>query len=451
MSKFSQELKTTTQLAIPLIAAFLGQKGLQLVDVIMMGRIGTDALAAGALGTGFFMTILVFCIGTISAVGVFISRSIGSEQLAEVVSSLQHGLVLALLIALPCMILIWYAPPILIALGEDPKVVAGTQLFLHSLVWGFPGLLGFFVLREFVAALKLTRMVLMVTIAAIPLAIALNYILIYGKFGLPALGIAGIGYAGTIIYWLMFISLLGYCFYQPTLRSYLAKLQFKTIDGRKLREMFHIGAPSGLLYVFDVAMVFMAVIMMGHFGETALAAHQIAIMCASTAYCFPFALSMTTALRVSHAAGAKDSPRIKLATYLGLGLSFIAALIIALIFLFIPDKLVHFFLSHNAADNPTIQQLAASLVRIAALFQFCDALQSITAGALRGLKDTWIPMLMSIFSYWVLGVGGSYVLAFYTPLGVQGIWYGLTLGISGAGVILAFRLCYRYQLEKAHY
>jgi MATE family multidrug resistance protein len=450
MSQLRTELKIITQLSLPLMVAFIAQKGIQLVDIIMMGRIGTHALAAGALGTSFFMTIFVFCVGTLSAIGVFISRALGAEQPQEVTSILLGGMALGALLSIPCMVLIWYAPAIFLWVGEAPSVVAETQLFLHALVWGIPGIMGFLVLREFISAFFLTKIVMLITLISIPLTIFANYLFIYGKLGLPALGIAGIGYAGAIIEWLMFFALLAVCLSHAPLKPYAQKRSLQNFPWRKVFAMLHLGAPSGFLYVLDVGMILMAVMMMGHFGEIALAAHQVAIMCVSITYSPAFALSMTTALRVGHAMGANDLARAKMSTYLSIHIGLIISVIIACLYLFAPNLLVHSFLSNQAEHDAAIKQLAAILLGIAALFQCCDALQAITAGALRGLKDTWTPMLLCITCYWPIGVGSAYLLAFHTSLGPAGVWYGITLGICSAAVVLALRFLWRFKREAYH-
>ena len=202
------EIKSIATLVLPLMAAFLAQKGMQFIDTMMMGWIGPSALAAGALGTSIFMTILVFCMGTLSSVGIFIVRAKGANNADEIQSSLQHGFCLALFLSFPCMIIIWFAPHVLSTIGEDANVISKVILLLHGLVWGLPGFLLFLIMREFISAFSLTRVVMFVALGSLPLTFAANYLLIYGKFGFPRLGVAGIGYAGALIMWLMFFSIL---------------------------------------------------------------------------------------------------------------------------------------------------------------------------------------------------------------------------------------------------
>lgn len=443
----THEIKAMTTLALPLMAAFLAQRGMQFIDTIMMGWIGPEALAAGALGTSIFFTTLVFCMGTLSAIGIFIVRAKGANDTNDIKSSMQHGLCLALLLSLPCMIIVWFAPYVLSPIGEDPQVVESAILLLHGLVWGFPGFLLFLVLRELISAFSLTRIVMFVALGSIPLTFVANYILIYGKFGFSKLGIAGIGYAGAVVMWFMFLCLWIYSRKHYLLRQYISFNLFQ-FDRRKVGDILYIGIPSGVLLILESGMFLSAAILMGYFGVDALAAHQIAMQCANIAYTIPFALSMATALQVGHAAGSKDIFQAQRSAFLGLAIGLILTATIATVFIFVPDKLVNIFLKGNEHSYKTLNQLAISFITIAAIFQCLDGVQAIANGALRGLKDTLIPMLLSIGCYWFLGVGTAYYFSFHTHLGSRGIWYGLTLGISSIGIILTLRLLKRLKYEK---
>ena len=204
------EVKSIITIALPLMAAFIAQRGMQVIDTVMMGWIGPTALAAGAIGTALFTTVLIFCMGVLSAIGIFIARAKGAENLSDIKTTMQHGFCLALFLSIPCMLIIWFIPPLLLTIGEDPLVVADATLLLHGMVWGFPGFLLFLVLREFISAFSLTLIVMIVSLFSIPLTFAANYILIYGKYHFPQFGIEGIGYGGSIVMWFMFFCLLAY-------------------------------------------------------------------------------------------------------------------------------------------------------------------------------------------------------------------------------------------------
>jgi multidrug resistance protein, MATE family len=435
-------------LSLPLMAAFLAQKGMQFIDTLMMGWIGPEALAAGALGTSIYINILLFCMGTLSSVGVFIVRAKGANNHSDIKSCMENGVYLTLLLAFPCMLVIWFMPDLLLLIGEDPVIIEKVRLLLHGLVWGFPGYLLFLLCREFIAAFSLTRIVMIVATSSIPLTFAANYLMIYGKFGFPQLGIAGIGYAGSLIMWYMFLCLFLYSKTHTLLKHHLPDY-VPTFDRIKFLDMLHIGIPSGILLLLEASMFLAAAIIMGYFGTNMLAAHQIAMQCASIAYTIPLALSMSTSYQVGHAAGAKDitmAQRLIIFAYV-IGIAISGAL--ALFFIFSPDRLVKIFLSANDAHFNTIKQLTISFLLFSGLFQCFDAVQSIANGALRGFKDTWVPMLLSIGCYWLLGIGGGIYLSLYTSAGAKGVWIGLTIGIISIAIVLTLRLVKRLKIEHA--
>lgn len=441
------EMKSLILIALPLMAAFLAQRGMQFIDTYMMGWIGPTALAAGALGTAVFATALIFCMGVLSAIGVFIVRAKGANNVNDIQSTMQHGFCLALLLSAPCMLVIWLAPGMLLRIGENPAVVADTASLLHGLVWGFPGFLLFLLFREFISAFSLTIVVMIVSLISIPLTFVANYILIYGKFHFPQLGIAGIGYGGSLVMWFMFLSLLGYSYQHPLLKTHIALSPF-LFNLNKFIDMLHIGMPSGALFLLEAGMFLSTAIMMGYFGVAALAAHQIALQCVNIAYTLPVALSMATALQVGHAIGAKEVAQAKRSALISFSIAVLSAAVMAGLFIFSSHWIVNLFLQQRANQFTEVHQFTLSFLAIAALFLCFDAVQSVANGALRGLRDTFIPMLLSIVCYWALGVGGAYYLSMYTHLGAQGIWYGLTLGISSAAIILMIRFFKKIRTEK---
>jgi MATE family multidrug resistance protein len=433
------EIKIISQLALPLIAAFLAQKGMQLIDTMMMGWLGVYPLAAGALGTTIFMTIMLFCMGTLSAVGVFIIRARGANQIDQIKFNLQQGFYLVLFLALICMLLVWNIPYFLPLFNEDSHLTTNIKLLLHGLTWGIPGYLLFLLMREFIAAFTLTRVIMLVTVCSLPLTFILNYILMYGKYGFPVLGIAGIGYSGAITMWFMFLCLYFYSKRNPNLQAHLFTWQQFKPNVQQIMSIFKIGAASGTTSVLDVGSVLCSAIMMSYFGVYALAAHQITMQCVGTAYSIPFSIAMATALQVAHAEGANDFSQVKRFTLVGIGMGLFSSSIVALLFITHAHLIVQLFFHHSTSDYVQLIPMATTFLTIAAFFQCLDAIQAITNGALRGLKDTFVPMLIIFSCYWLVGIGTAYYFAFHTHLGAPGIWYGLNLGFSGAGVLLAIR------------
>lgn len=433
-----KEIKTFVILCAPLAAAFLAQKGMQFIDTLMMGWIGPQALAAGALATNIFVTILVFCRGILSMIGISIVHARASAQVRDIQSLLHQAGYLALVMSIPAMLLAWQAPFYLVAMGQDPAVAADAQRLLQGLVWGMPGFLLFYVLREFISAFALARAVMIVAFISIPLTFAGNYVLIYGKLGFPALGVAGIGYATAAVCWFMFGSLLFYCQKQSILKQYIS-WQFSKPDFAQLKALWVTGFGSGVIFVLDTATFLTAALLTGHFGVTALAAYQIAFQCTSIAYNLPLAVSIVTALEVGHAYAIKNLALAKRVIYLGLSTGLAISVILSILFVCAPRQIVHLFLP-NSAHLSNIFSTAQLFLLAASLILCVDGAQLIIIGALRGFKDTFWPMLMSVVCYLLIGVTFAYLLSFHTSLGALGIWFGLFLGIASLCLFAGLRL-----------
>jgi MATE family multidrug resistance protein len=343
------------------------------------------------------------------------------------------------LLTLPAAVIVWYAPHFLAITEKNSDVIRDAALLLHSLVWALPGVFLYMVFREYIAAFNLSRMTMLVAIFSIPLTFVVNYVFIYGKLGLPAFGIAGIGYGGACVMWFMFIVLALYCKHHTVLKKHLPRWYELKWHTGTIRSMLRVGVPSGTIYVLDSGMFTFGAMLVGHFSTTALAAYQITMQCASAVYSIPFGVSIATALQVGHAMGAKEFVKAKQFVYAGLSVGLIAAVGIALIFVFSPHLLVRFFIHPQVKHFAEISQYAASFFIAVALFQCFDAVQAILNGALRGLKDTFVPMIMSVGCYWVLGVGSAYYFSFHTTLKATGVLYGLTIGVISAAIALSLR------------
>jgi MATE family multidrug resistance protein len=438
MTIYKREIASLLKIALPLVAAVLAQNGMQLIDTIMMGWLGSTALAAGALGSALYIAIVLFCMGVLSAVGIFIVRAKVLDHSSAINLNLQHGIYLACLLAIPCMLIIWFIPYALLRMGEDPAVIKDVVLLLHGLVWGFPGSLLFVVLREFVSAFSLTFIIMTISMLAVPLTFLVNYILIYGKYHFPALGIAGIGYGAATVNWLMFLALLAYSIKHVAIKDHILVKQFK-FNAIIFSDMIYMGIPSGLLFLLEAGMFLATALLMGYFGVAALAAHQIALSCVNIAYTLPFGLAMATALQIGHAVAAKNLVQAKRIAIISLSIVLVTSACIAVIFSLSSNLLVNLFLANKSNHFQEVHQFATTFINIAVFFLCFDALQSVANGALRGSKDTLVPMLLSIGCYWMLGVGSAYYLSMYTHFGASGIWYGLTLGLGSTAIMLMSR------------
>ena len=433
------ELRKVVLFTSPLVVGFLTQKAMQFIDTYMLGWLGPGALAAAVIATNIFIMILVFSMGALSVVGVFIVQANAANKPKDVVINLQNGVFLALLLSLPSMALVWFVPYALVKLAIAPDVLQNIKLLLHALMWGLPGYLLFLVFREYISAFFKTRIILLISAVSLILAAVGNYVLIYGKYGFPALGIAGVGYAGSCVMWFMFLALFVFSLSSVELKKHLALTTMKFSFSR-LKSMLAVGASSGMLFMLEGGMFLLAALLMSNFGVNALAAHQIVIQCMNIAYAIPSGLSMAAALLIGHSVGENDYSKMKRMASICYGLGIAVSLIVSAIFVFAPHALVSIFLKPNCVGYHEIVMYSISFFAIAAVFQTADMLQTITNGVLRGFKDTQIPLFISLACYWLLGIPCAYYLSSYTSLGAKGIWYALGISLASASVILLIRL-----------
>ncbi|HJO92492.1 MAG TPA: MATE family efflux transporter [Victivallales bacterium] len=437
---YKKELKESSVLSLPLIAALLSQKGIGVVNTIMMGMLGIKELAAGALGDSLFSIFMAFGFGALSAVGVLIARSAGEKKDSNIGKITYNGIYLAFIFSIIFIFILWYTPQFLLLIKQNPGVVYKTKEYLHSIVWGLPALLGFFILQEFSAALNHPKVITAFSLLGIPVVAILNYIFAFGKLGFPALGIAGIGFSTAIVQWLTFIGMYIYLLYHKDIGRYLRITSTKDyLTLKYFKEILTIGCPAGFTFVLELGMLSISAIMMGYFGVVVLAAHQIVLM-STTIFCrFPLAISITTAIRVSKNVGLKKFRNANLSVYINLFCGFIICAVSCIFFFFFPEFIVNIFISSNDANFYEVLSVATILFYFGAVVLLLDSFQTILNGALRGMKDTFIPMIFCLTSYWLFGVGGSYTLAFILKLDEYGVWGGLVLGLSVSSILLYLR------------
>jgi len=443
IKQISSEFKQTFALAIPLITALLAQIFMEFVDTVMMGRLGPLSLAAGGLGSAIFITVFVLCLGFMIAVGTFIARSYGEKNGSKISHITRQGLWLSLFITIPCMAILWFFPKMLTLLGQQQEVVRLTQGYLHGLLWSLLPAMGFTCLREFVAGLQRPRIIMYIAIPAIFLNAGLNYILMYGKLGLPELGVTGIGWATTIVALIMFTCLIIFVMVNSFFKNYQIFKQFEAPSWQILKEIIQLGWPIGVMLIFEVGLFSVTAVLMGIIGTNTLAAYQVALQCVSVVFMIPLGISQATTLRVSHALGEKNPQRVKNITNCSLLIGILFAIFNACIFISFDRHIIGLYLNINAAKNAQVVDLALSFLRLSTIFLLMDAVQIISNGALRGLKDTLIPMYLGLISYWGIGIGFGLFLGFYLNLGGNGLWWGLIVGITSSGLLLLGRLYFK--------
>ncbi len=437
-------------IAAPLAAAYLAEIAMLITDMAIVGRLGSVQLAAVGLAGDLMIEVMLFCMAIVSIVGVLVAQAIGAGDAESGAHHLRQGLWLATALSIPGMLLCWNLMPLLALTDQDPAVLAFGEAYLHAAVWCFLPSLWFVVLREFVAALSRPRSVMVITIAAVGLNAALTYALVFGALGLPALGVAGAGWATTIVCWVMFAALAWYMTRAAHFKPHRVFHALGRLDPAACWRILVLGLPLGGLALMEGGLFAVTAILMGVLGAEALAANQIVITVIATTFVVAMALGEAAAIRVAYGIGAGDPAQAQRAGLLGIGLGVLVMAAAAVVFLAAPETLAGLFLDLGDPANREVVELTSGLFVIAAVFQIFDGVQAISSRALRGLRDTFAPMWIAGLGYWGFGIPGGYLLAFVFGYGASGLWWGLALGLSVTAVMLAwrfFRLSWRRRRE----
>lgn len=416
----------------PLVLTNLAQIALTTTDVIVVGRLGPTALAAATLGVNLYLAVLLFGIGLLTATSPMMASAIGRKlhMVREVRRTFRQGLWSALIIAVPSWIVLWQAEAILIAFRLDPALAAEAAAFMHHLQWGLLPSLGYIVLRSFVAALERPVWALLVTGMGFFFNIAANYVLVFGHFGFPAMGLLGAGTATALSNLFLFFGMVVVVMCAARFRRYRLFGYWWRADWSQLRTLWRIGLPIGATVMFEITVFNAAVFLMGQFGTDAIAAHAIAIQIASTTFMVPMGVGQAATVRVGLAYGARDADGITRAgwTAFALAIAFMAAM--SALMLTAPRLLIAAFVNLNDPANAAVISLAVSFLMWAAIFQIADGAQVVGAGMLRGLQDTRVPMIYAAIGYWGIGMSLSLLFAFRLGFGGAGIWVGLASGLA---------------------
>ena len=434
------ELRATLALAAPLAAANLAQMAMGLTDMVMVGRLGAVPLAAAGLGAMLYFTCGVMLQGILSAVAPLAAHAIGAGDRDAAGRIAGAGLVLGVLLALPFVAALTSVDRLLEFLGYDAVLADEIGRFLRAIAWGAPAFLGFAVLRSLFAAFSRTRAVMAVLLICIAGNGALNWVLIYGHLGAPALGMTGSGYASAINQWLI-IAGLGLCArLLPGLSGFADSVQRPCPKPDRDDEHSSPRPTDRRDHGGQLGVFLAAGILMGLLGSAALGAHQLVLNCASITFMVPLGLGQAATVRVAYELGAGRPLAARCAgiTALALGIGFMGAT--AIVLWAAPQTIIAVYIDIADPANRETVQIASRLLAIAAVFQVFDGIQTIAACALRGYKDTFVPLLLAGFGYWGIGFLAGCLLAFPLGYGAVGLWWGLALGLAVVAALLIVRL-----------
>ena len=441
-----REILATLRLAAPLVLTQLAMIGINTTDIVMMGWLGPDALAAGALGMNIYMPLYLFGMGIATVVAPMAAQALGARDFRGVRRTVRQGFWLTLLFGAIFTAIIFYGRHVLLATGQDPAISLLAEDYLQAVAWALIPSLWFVVLRCFVTAHSRPRSVLAIMLLAVAVNAVSNYGLMFGNFGLPRWELMGAGITSSVVSLLSFLALLGYVQWDRRFKRYAVMGRFWRPDWGRFVELFRVGVPIGLTIVAEAGLFSAAAFLMGIISTEALAAHAIALQCAAVAFMVPLGLGQAAVVRVGLAAGARDRNGVGRAGWAALiaGLLFMG--VSALTFWFAGGWLVGLFLDAAAPENTAVIELAVAFLVIAALFQLVDGGQVIGVHVLRGLKDTTVPMWLAIGGYWAVGFVASIVLAFPLGLGGRGVWIGLALGLAFVALAVIWRFHRRDRL-----
>jgi MATE family multidrug resistance protein len=431
------ELAATLRLAAPMAAIQLGQIAMMTTDLALLGRLGDHVVAAAALAHTVIFAAFTLGMGLVSAVAPLASQAFGARQPRLVRRSLRVGLWAALMAGVPLTAAQFRGEDILLAFGQPAESAALAGRYLAGLAWCLIPGWAFIALRNFMSAVNRPEPALWITLAAIPLNALLCYALIHGAFGAPQLDILGAGLATSIVNVAMCAAAIWLAYARRPFRKYRVLGRFWRADWVLLRQLLIVGIPISGAFLLEFGMFAAAALLMGRIGPTALAAHAIALQTAAILFMVPFGISLAATVRVGQAAGRRDTEATRLAGFAAIALAIASMAAMTIMVVVFRHAIPPLFLGAEAAAETAA--LAAALLALGATFFLTDGIQTVAAGALRGLNDTRVPLAIAAFSYWVAGFAVSYALAFPAGLGAVGVWIGLSIGTTVFAALLLWR------------
>ena len=441
------EFRALFLLAWPLIIAQLARSALFTTDVIVLGRLGADYVAAGALANALFVCVQLFGIGVIGAVAPMAAQALGARDRRTIRRTVRSGIWLAVFLTVILFPLAWNVGPIYRWMGQDAELIALAEIFIHAAVWLLPSAFVFVALQSFLNAHGDTRAVLLITVAGVFVNLLANYVLVFGHWGFPALGIMGSGLSTSIVNLAMLGFAIGYIQLNRKFRRYHIWHNFFHFDWPRFWELVKIGLPIGFMLLAEVALFTTASLLQGWLGKDELAAHSVALTIASLAFMVPLGLSQATTVRVGIALGEKNKDGIGKAGWSALIMTLGFMSFMAVVFLSFPHQIVGLFLTSGTSENQAPLVLAASFLVVAGLFQLFDGTQVTMAAALRGMSDTNMPLIIALVGYWAIGFPVAWWLGMHTPLRGTGVWFGLMAGLGAVATVLTIRWSLRERLS----
>ncbi|AFZ21306.1 MATE family efflux transporter [Allocoleopsis franciscana] len=433
------EVKEFLHLAVPLASAQVAQSLVGFVDTVMMGHLGWETLAAGGLASITFTTLLQTATGMVMGVSPLVAKAYGAGDKLRIKQVVRQGLWLSLVLAVPMMLLIGHLDKLMLQLGQVSATVTLADTYLDIMLWAMFPVLGFAVLRGLVSGVSQARPIMAIVIGGTLFNIVGNYILGYGKLGFPKLGLTGLALASTATFWGMFLALALYILIHPQLKSLRI---FQTIDWLKpslIRELLWIGAPIGISAALEFGQVNAVTYMMGTLGTDVLAAHQIVFQTGLINFMLPLGMSYAATVRVGQWLGKQNLEGVQKAGYVSMFFGGGVMVLMAITLITFSRQVIGLYLDVNDLANASIVAIAMPMFTVVAVQLIFEGVQRTAYGALQGLQDTRVPMLLGFLAFWGAGLLSSYMLGYSFNLGGMGLLIGEVMGIATAAGFFIWR------------
>lgn len=430
------EIRRTLELGTPVMVGLVASFGMNFVDTVMSGRLPEKDIALAALATGgaVWSAMLMFTLGILMALQPTVAQLDGAGRRPEAGVAARQALWLAIALSIPFFLLMSHGGAVLSALEVEASIIPVADGYMDALSWGAPGMCMVFLMRFFSEGTGHTKPTMYIGLLGIVLNVPLNWILMFGKLGMPALGARGCGYATAIVIWLQVLLLLGYIRTHRHFEGFALFAQWDWPQRKRILELLRIGLPIAVTIFVEGSLFVGAAILIGRLGPVPTAGHLVAINFSALLFMIPLGLASAVTTRVGNAIGRGDPRAARYAGLIGLFIVLCTQSFSATVMILFPEWVVSIY-----TNDPAIAAVAVTLLFYAAIFQFPDGIQICSAGALRGLKDTVVPMVYNIISYWLIGMLLGYHLTFTRGLGPSGMWMGMIAGLSAGAVLMSSR------------
>lgn len=436
---YLREIPRLLRLCGPILVAQMAQTMMSFVDTLMAGQVSATDLAAVAVATSFWLPLILLVQGVIMALTPIISQLNGARRTSEVAGAVHQGFWLTILVTLPAMLALYYSPLALHWMDVEPELVQKTTGYLHAILWGMPAYALYQVLRNFSEGLSHTLPTMVIGFIGLAVNVPANYILIHGKFGFPALGGVGCGYASALVFWVMLFGMIFYIRHSDFLKKFSIFSPITPPNWPQISRLFKLGFPIAMAIFCEVTLFTVVALLLAPFGAEIVAGHQIAINFSSLIFMIPLSLGMAMTIRVGHSLGENQAELAKRISIIGIIMGCLIALCCAL-----ATVAGRYWIGGLYTDNAEVLELAASLLLLASFYQISDSAQVIAAAALRGYKDTQIIFYITLVAFWLCGLPIGMILGLtdwlVPAMGPHGFWIGFLVGLTIAASALLWRL-----------